>query len=119
MTVRAGARRHEITFEQEVTSGTDEYGAPVTSWVAEPAPVWATLAPPSVKTMRNAGEKILAGAQIGLDIVEATLHPYPGVAPITWRFRYNGRVYSIKVVRLDNIEAEMTLLALVGASDGL
>lgn len=115
----AGRRQHEILLEQLTASGTDEYGSPVTSWVPQAKPVWASIDPPSVRSMANAGEKILAGADTALDLVQVTLYPIPGLRPETWRFRYEGRVYDIKTARLNNGGDELSLLALVGASDGL
>lgn len=122
--MRAGRLQHEITLEQLVTSGTDAYGAPSTVWVAEPAPVWASIDPPSLKTMRNGGEKLLAGADTALDLVQVTLFPYPGLGMDAdaekWRFRRaSGRVYDIKVIRESNDGAMLTLLAVVGPFDGL
>lgn len=115
----AGRRQHEITLEQQVTSGTDAYGAPITTWVPQPKPVWASIDPPSLRAMRGGGEKILAGADTALDLMQVTLYPVPGLEPETWRFRYEGRVYDIKTARLNNGGDELSLLALVGASDGL
>jgi head-tail adaptor len=122
--VRAGRLPHEITLEQLVTSGTDAYGTPITSWVAEPKSVWSSIDPPSLKSMRGGGEKVLAGADTGTDIVEVTLFPYPGLdmdaSPMKWRFRRpSGRVYDIKVIRESNGGEMVTLLAIVGPSDGL
>jgi len=114
----AGRRQHEIILEQLTQSGTDEYGTPITSWTALPA-VWASIDPPSLRSMRGGGEKILAGADTALDLVQVTLHPVPGLEPEKWRFRYAGRVYDIKTARLTNDGSELSLLALIGASDGL
>jgi head-tail adaptor len=115
----AGRRQHEITLEQQVPSGTDAYGAPITAWVSQPKPVWASIDPPSLRSMANAGEKILAGADTAVDLVQVTLHPVLGLEPEKWRFRRDGRVYDIKTARLTNDGSELSLLALVGASDGL
>jgi SPP1 family predicted phage head-tail adaptor len=115
----AGRRQHEILFEQLTTSGTDGYGSPITSWVPQAKPVWASIDPPSLAAMRGGGEKILAGSDTAVDLVQVTLYPNPGLAPETWRFRYDGRVYDIKTARLNNGGDELSLLALVGASDGL
>lgn len=115
----AGRRQHEIVLEQLVASGTDEYGSPVASWVVVPPNVWASIDPPSLRAMRGGGEKILAGADTALDLVQVTLHPVPGLEPEKWRFRWNGRVCDIKTARLTNDGSELSLLALVGASDGL
>lgn len=115
----AGRRQHEILLEQLTASGTDEYGAPATTWVPQAKPVWASIDPPSVRSMANAGEKILAGADTAVDLVQVTLHPVPGLEPEKWRFRRDGRVYDIKAARLTNDGSELVLLALVGTSDGL
>lgn len=115
----AGRRQHEITLERLVTSGTDAYGSPIAAWVAEPSPAWASIDPPSLQAMRGGGEKILAGADTAIDLVQITMYPYPGLEPETWRVRCEGRVYDIKTARLNNGGDELSLLALVGASDGL
>lgn len=114
----AGRRMHEIVLERLVAAGRDEYGSPITSWVGAGA-VWASIDPPSLRAMRGGGEKLLAGADTALDLVQVTLYPVPDLEPEKWRFRANGRVYDIKTARLSNDGSELSLLALVGASDGL
>lgn len=116
---RSGAKRHSITLERQDASGTDEYGSPITAWVAQVPDVWASIEAPSAKTMRNAGEVILAGAVTGLDLMEVVIYPVAGLEPVNWRLRWNGRVYDIKTARLSNDMKDMTLLASVGTSDGL
>lgn len=115
----AGRRMHEIVLERLVAAGRDEYGSPITSWVVVPPAVWASIDPPSLRAMRGGGEKLLAGADTALDLMQITMYPVPGLEPETWRFRYEGRVYDIKTARLSNDGSELSLLALVGASDGL
>lgn len=118
--MRAGNRRHLITFERLVPSGAaDEYGSPEGSWVAQSPSVWASIEAPSAKTLRNAGESVVAGAYTALDLVEVGTDPFPGVEPVGWRFRWRERVYDIKAARLSNNEDSLTILASVGASDGL
>ena len=117
--MRAGTKRHPITLERQDTSGTDEYGSPVTTWVAQSPDVWASIEAPSAKTMRGAGEEVLGGAVIGVDLLEVTLYPVEGLEPVNWRFRWNGRVYDIRAARLSNDMTDLILLAMVGTSDGL
>lgn len=116
---RSGAKRHSITLERQDASGTDEYGSPVTAWVAVPPNVWASIEAPSAKTMRGAGEEVLAGAVTGVDLLEVVIYPVEGLEPVKWRFRWNGRVYDIKAARLSNDMKDLILLAMVGTSDGL
>jgi hypothetical protein len=116
---RSGAKRHSITLERQDASGTDEYGSPITAWVAQSPDVWASIEAPSAKTMRNAGEKVLGGAVTGVDLLEVTVYPVEGLEPVKWRFRWNGRVYDIKTARLSNDMKDLILLAMVGTSDGL
>jgi head-tail adaptor len=116
---RSGAKRHSITLERQDASGTDEYGSPVIAWVAQSPDVWASIEAPSAKTMRNAGEVVLGGAVTGVDLLEVVIYPVEDLEPVKWRFRWNGRVYEIKTARLSNDMKDLTLLAMVGTSDGL
>jgi hypothetical protein len=116
---RSGAKRHSITLERQDASGTDDYGSPVTAWVAVPPNVWASIEAPSAKTMRNAGVVVLGGAVAGVDLLEVVIYPVDGLEPVKWRFRWNGRVYDIKTARLSNDMKDLILLAMVGTSDGL
>lgn len=117
--MRAGVKRHSITLERKSTSGTDEYGSPITTWVAQMPDVWASIEAPSAKTMRNAGEVILGGAVTGVDLLEVVIYPVADLEPVNWRIRWNGRVYEIKTARLSNDMKDLTMLAMVGVSDGL
>lgn len=116
---RSGAKRHSITLERQDAGAIDEYGSSIAAWVAQAPDVWASIEAPSAKTMRNAGEVVLGGAVAGVDLLEIVIYPVDGLEPVKWRFRWNGRVYEIKTARLSNDMKDLTLLAMVGVSDGL
>ena len=115
--MRAGKLRHLILLEENVASGTDAYGAPVTTWTPRgPATgVWAEVAPVSLTKMSGAKEMVAGGAETALDLVTVTLYPFPGIAPLTWRFTYKGRLYDIKAAREANDDSTLTFIAAVGA----
>lgn len=114
----AGDKRHPITLQQKVKTGTNSLGEDTYGW-QDVLQVWAAINPVSLRSMRGAKEMVRAGADTDMDIWEVTILPYPGLDS-TWRFTHNvtGLIYDIQAVRPNNDNSEVTMLALQGASNG-
>lgn len=111
-----GRYRHFIDLQTQVLGAPDEFGTRSVVWVTVGS-VWAQVAPVSLRKMTGAQATVRGGAEMSRDVLEVTMHPYPGLAPLTWRILYNGRLLQVDAVRPTNDDSVYTILATEGNED--